>query len=197
MFGVTKVMMPEHLKNQDFPSSGKNFINKKLKLIKENFSESAPKKVAKAPIKTITANAYFKKLVLAAEIATQLHKEYFFGHIKFVKIQFLCDQICSMDLSTNYGKYAAGPYDPKLMHSIDREFMKRKWFQITKTSYGFRYAPDINANEYKKYYLRYFNDFSPTIDHIINLFRKKDSDFCEIVATLFASWKEKLEKKRL
>ena len=33
------------------------------------------------------------------------------------------------------------------------------------------------------------------IDHIINLFRIKNTDFCEIVATLFAVWKEQIMRK--
>jgi hypothetical protein len=55
-------MMPEHLKNQDFPSSGKNFINKKLKLIKENFSESAPKKWLKPQLKLLQRMLILKNL---------------------------------------------------------------------------------------------------------------------------------------
>ena len=44
------------------------------------------------------------------------------------------------------------------------------------------------------YYLRYFKNQIETINNIIELFRKKSSDFCEIVATLLASWLKLLEK---
>jgi hypothetical protein len=197
IFGTTKVMLPAHLKNPDFIANKKASSESNLKPVKEKASaDGAKKKVAAAPVKKITANAYFKKLVLAAEITTQLHKEYSFGHIKFVKVQYLCDQVSNMDLESNYRKFAAGPLDPKLIYSIDAEFKRRKWFVVTKTNYGYKYAPDVNAQEYKIYYLRYFGNVQDKINYIIDLFRKEKSDFCEIVATLFAVWKEYLENNK-
>ncbi len=37
----------------------------------------------------------------------------------------------------------------------EKNLRKRKWFSVTQTQYGYKYTPDINANEYKKYYSRY------------------------------------------
>lgn len=146
---------------------------------------------------TQNKNDYFKKLVLAAEIASQLHSEPTFGHIKFVKIYCICTEIGNMKLSTNYGKYAAGPLDPKLMYTIDAEFKRRKWFAIKKSSFGYKYTPDVNSEDYKKYFDRYFSNHKSKIDHLINLFRKKESGFCEIVATLYFVWKDSLENKSI
>lgn len=197
IFGTTKVMLPAHLKKPDFIDKKKASSESNLKPVKEKAKGiSTKKKVASAPVKKITANAYFKKLVLAAEITTQLHKEYSFGHIKFVKLQYLCDQVSNIELESNYRKFAAGPLDPKLIYSIDAEFKRRKWFSVTKTNYGYKYAPDVNAQEYKIYYLRYFGNVQDKISYIIDLFRKEKSDFCEIVATLFAVWKENLEMNK-
>lgn len=197
IFGTTKIMLPSHLKNPDFLSGKKETPINKLKPIKDNSTtDNDKKKVTNAPVKKITANAFFKKLVLAAEITTQLHKEYTFGHIKFVKLQYLCDQVSNIDLESNYKKFAAGPFDPRLIRSIDAQFIKRKWFSVTKTEYGYKYVPDINAEEYKKYYSRYFSDVQDKINYIIDLFRQEKSDFCEVVATLFAVWKEHLDKNK-
>lgn len=144
-------------------------------------------------------NDYFDKAVLAAEIAYQLHAEPTFGHIKFVKIYCLCTEVCNMQLSTNYGKYAAGPLDPKLMHSIDAELKKQKWFEKVKreSSYGFKYIPLENVEKYKYYYSRMFVNQLENIERIINLFRKMDSAFCEKVATLYFVWKEAIEKRAI
>lgn len=197
IFGTTKVMLPAHLKKPDFIDKKESTPGSNLKPVKERATGNGPKKkVASAPVKKITANAYFKKLVLAAEITTQLHKEYSFGHIKFVKLQYLCDQVSNIELESNYRKFAAGPLDPKLIYSIDAEFKRRKWFSVTKTNYGYKYAPDVNAQEYKIYYLRYFGNVQDKVNYIIELFRNEKSEFCEIVATLFAVWKEHLEKNK-
>lgn len=197
IFGTTKMMLPQHLKNPDFLNKEKQKPENILKPVPvKSKTDASKKKVTNAPVKNITANAFFKKLVLAAEITTQLHKEYTFGHIKFVKLLYLCEQVTNLQLESNYEKFAAGPLDIKLMKSIDSMFTNKRWFVVTRTEYGYRYTPDINADEYTKYYPRYFGDLQDKINYIIDLFRKEKSDFCEVVATLFAVWKEHLEKKK-
>lgn len=144
-------------------------------------------------------NYYFKKLVLAAEIANELHSEPTFGHKKFVKVYYICEQVCKIKLSTNYGEYAAGPLDPKHMYSVDAQFKNRKWFVVKKreNGYGYNYLPGENIDQYKQYYPRYFSKQLDSISRIIDLFRKKDSNFCEIVATLFFIWDRELSKGRV
>lgn len=179
IFGNTDILLPKEIDSPDF------LLHKQIGKVDEKRTET---KVVSLDSKK---NDYFKKLVLAAEIVSQLYSEPTFGHIKFVKINFLCEELCHMKLSTNYGKYAAGPLDPKHMHSVEAEFKKRKWFNVVKRTggYGFKYVPGQNANDYKKYYLGYFKNEASLIDHLIDLFRKKSTDFCEIVATMFFVWK--------
>lgn len=133
---------------------------------------------------------YFKKVVLAAEIAAQLYKEPTFGHVKFVKLLYLAENVCKMSLNTNYGRYAAGPLDPKLLYSIDSEFKKQKWFNVSKSEYGYKYEPAENIDRYKVYFLNYFKNENEDIQHLIDLLRDKKTDFCEIVATLFHVWSD-------
>lgn len=179
IFGSTDVLLPKDIDSPDF------LLDKQIKVEKE-------KPETKVVSLDHKKNDYFKKLVLAAEIAFQLYDEPTFGHKKFVKVNYLCEQVCAMQLSTNYVKYAAGPLDPKQMYTIDAEFKKRKWFIVTKRngSWGYQYHPGENIDEYKKYYPRYFKSQEKFINRIINLFKKEDSDFCEIVATLFFIWKK-------
>ncbi len=196
IYGTTQAMFPEHLKDSSFLHKKKETKSTKLTSIQsKDQSKSGERKTIakKAPVKTLPKNSYFRRLVLAAEIASQLHEEPTFGHIKFVKIQYLCEEVCNMRLKSNYVKFAAGPLDYKSMYSIDAEFKKRKWFNVIKINYGFRYEPLENLETYKKYYLNYFSNFSSSINTIINLLRKEKSDFCEAVATLFAVWKENLK----
>ncbi len=197
-FGATEIILPEDIANPDFLFKGSEKIlpvSKASPVKGKVISIELTKKNHSALNKQ---NDYFKKLVLAAEIANQLYIEPTFGHKKFVKIEYLCTEICNMKLSTNYGKYAAGPLDPKHMYSVDAEFRRRGWFVITKRSgsYGYKYSPGQNIEGYKKYYTNYFKNQHDSINKIISLFRKMDSAFCEIVATLFYVWKEKLQFDR-
>lgn len=180
-YGTTNIILPKEVDSPDF-------IFKQTK--------NVPQKKHKGKVRDIKPkqNDYFKKLVLAAEIVNQLYTEPTFGHKKFVKINFLCEEICNMQLSTNYGQYAAGPLDPKNLHSIDAEFKRRKWFVVQKREggFGYYYTPDVNVNDYKIYYSHYFKNQMGSINKVINLFKKSSSNFCEIVATLFAVWKKEI-----
>ncbi|MFN8843511.1 MAG: hypothetical protein ACK5WV_07935 [Chryseotalea sp.] len=199
MFGKTQVMFPEHLKKPDFLKEATESGNRKE--VQVSKAESAEKKAKVKNIAAKTAfkrNDYFKKLVLAAEIANQLHEEPTFGHVKFVKIQYLCDQVCGMELSTQYSRHAAGPLDAKQLYSVDAEFKRRKWFTITRTEFGgYKYHPSEKINDYKVYFSRYYHNQLDKINSIIDLFRKKNSDFCEIVATIYFLWNEFIEKRKL
>lgn len=184
IYGSTQVIFPEYLKSP-------KFLNKEEKTTKKEALQKCASKIVVTKKNINRGNDYFKKIVLAAEIANELHIEPTFGHTKFVKILYLCQEVCNMELSTNYGKYAAGPLDPKLMYSIDAEFKKQKWFKIIKREqFGYKYIPLEKVDSYRGYYLGFYSDYADEITHIINLFRKQTTGFCEIVATLYAVWKE-------
>jgi hypothetical protein len=200
IFGSTPVIFPEHLNNADFLFKAKKSSEDSLKPVKGPVPIGSPEKeiAATASVKPLMTNPYFKNLVLAAEIATQLNAEPTFGHVKFFKIYYLCDQLCDMQLNINYKKCAAGPFDQDLMNAIDIEFENKKWFTVTYCSdgcKGYRYTPGKNAQDYSQFYKNYFGGVKDKIDYIINLFRIKNTDFCEIIATLYAVWKEQVMRK--
>lgn len=142
---------------------------------------------------TNTQSIYFKRVVLAAEIINQLYTEPTFGHVKFQKIVYLCEQANSMQLDNRYSKQAAGPYDRKFMHSIDYELKKQNWFSVKKENVGkyekYVFRPLDGLSKYKDYYNKYFSNDN-NIQILINLFRKERTDFVELVATLYSCWAE-------
>ncbi|MFT3738481.1 MAG: hypothetical protein QM786_06965 [Breznakibacter sp.] len=146
-------------------------------------------------------SSYFKRAVLGAEIACQLYEEPTFGHVKFQKLMFLCENIEGMNISYEYSKQAAGPYDNKLMHSIDYELKKQKWMEVklekkdTKSRYVF--IPLTNFEGHKKYFKRYFNKNEERIQWFIDTFRKEKTDKVELIATLYACWMELISKKQI
>lgn len=146
------------------------------------------------------ANLYFERTVLAAEIVNELHEERTFGRIKFQKMAYLCENVANMNLNDRYKKFAAGPFDNKFMHSINNELKKQKWFDVKNVKDGNFVVPKYSKLEkcdnYKTYYQRYFSSYDDGIKHIINLFRKSKTHNVELVATLFACWKEIIDEKR-
>lgn len=133
---------------------------------------------------------FFKRVVLAAKIVNELHKELTFGHVKLQKLMYLCEEISNMEVSNRYVKQAAGPYDNRFMHSIDKELERLNWFrvEITNTKKGYKkyeYFPDEKLDVYKGYYERYYEKESDYIDWLINTFRSHPTSKVELVATIY------------
>ncbi|KAA9338988.1 hypothetical protein [Adhaeribacter soli] len=147
------------------------------------------------------SKTYFKRVVLAAEIVYELHKEPTFGRIKFQKLVYLCEHAAKMNLENRYRKQAAGPFDNKFMHSIEGEFLKQNWFKVEKkkeanfTKSIYTLLPE--ASNYKPYYESYFKHSKDEIKYLIDLFRNKKTDFTEIAATLLACFWELKEKNEV
>ena len=144
-------------------------------------------------------NIYFKRVVLAAEIVNELHEEFTFGRIKFQKMVYLCENASQMKLSKRYAKFAAGPFDNKFMHSINKEFEKQKWFKVEIKVDGKYKVPKYKklekVDKYKEYYNNYFSDNDVAIKKLINIFRREKTRQVELVATIFACVLELLETK--
>jgi len=81
IYGTTQTILPKKFESP-------NFLKNKKITKKANIAVSSEKK------------DYFKKMVLAAEITSELYSENTFGHKKFVKVLYLCEEVCSMNLST-------------------------------------------------------------------------------------------------
>lgn len=132
---------------------------------------------------------YFKRAVLGAEIVNNLKEEFTFGRVKFQKLVYLCEHACNMNLQDRYAKFAAGPFDNKFMHSINQEFKKQKWFNISvDKSKGYNrpvYSISSNTEKYKTYYSNYFGDQNEAIQRIIELFKKTKTREVELVATIY------------
>lgn len=128
---------------------------------------------------------YYKRTVLAAEIVWQLHKEPTLGHLKLQKLIYLCQQTAEMQLPTNFLRHAMGPYDPKLMRSIDKQLKLKKWFEFRQGEL-LKYKPLEKAGEHRNDYIKYFSAESESIQFLIDTFKTIKSDIVEIVATLYA-----------
>lgn len=146
-------------------------------------------------------NVYFKRVVLAAEIAHQLHNEPSLGRVKFQKLVYLCEHAAEMNVEHRYKKMAAGPFDNKFMHSIDKELASNKWFFVHKLSENnrtrYKYEPLENAEGFKKYYESFFKNEKDNIQYIIDLFRTQRTEDTELAATVFACIKELTAKNLL
>jgi hypothetical protein len=143
---------------------------------------------------------YFKRSVLAAEIINELKDERTFGRVKFQKMVYLCENVVHMNISEDrYKKFAAGPFDNRFMHSINKELKEKRWFDVKIIKDGKYPKPQYfeleKKDKYKEYYNNYFSEYDEAIHRIISLLRTQKTDFVELVATIFFCWKEIIDKK--
>jgi type I restriction enzyme S subunit len=137
-----------------------------------------------------SANVHFKRSVLAAEIADRLCGEPTFGHVKMEKMIFLTENMCNVDIGSNYHRDVAGPYDNRAIRSIDSQLKKQKWFELVRGDKGYRYVPLSKRGGHKEYFTRYYSNVLPVFDKVINTFRTLDTERCEIIATLYSAWED-------
>ena len=137
-----------------------------------------------------------KRAILSAKIINELYKEKYFGAVKLEKILYLCETHLGVTLHGKYKKEAAGPYDAKSRYEVEDILKIKKWFDVQKITTGSventKYLPLENYNEIQTLYNDTFAGSLSKIDKIIDLFKGKNSDFCESIATLYAVWKNRL-----
>ena len=146
--------------------------------------------IATATVADHKANSYFKRAVLAAEIASRMHEDFTFGRMKFQKLLYMCEHHLDFDLEGHYERYAAGPFDHKMMNSVESELQNQHWFQAVDTGKGHHYKPLPKAGAHKEYFQQYWSTQSSQFENLMNLFRPMTSEQAGIVATLYAVWND-------
>ncbi len=170
----------------------------------EKFVCKGLKKIEALQKKKDTQNSkslFFKRVVLAADIVYNLYNERTFGHVKFQKLMYLCEQASNMELTVRYTKQAAGPFDWRFMHSVDKEFKRLKWFDVEiKQENGYKnyiYSFGENVESYKPYFNNYYNDSKDSIKWLIETFRKPPTKKVELVATIYSCLDELIKNKEV
>ena len=137
------------------------------------------------------ANIHFKRRVLAAKILDKLCGEPTLGHVKLEKLLFLSEYCAQLEMHTEYGRHAAGPYNPQVLRSIDTQLQKAKWFAYNKNNRGSKYTRLAKSTDYAPYFVANFSEEqNASVDRIVELLRSWDTERCEIVATLYGAWND-------
>lgn len=130
---------------------------------------------------------YFKRVVIAAEIVSQLSHDSSMGHVKLEKMIYLCKNFMGMQIQADFAKHQMGPYDPKLRRSIDSQFLSRKWFKYDRYS-KIKYVPLSKAGEHEELLNKYYAKDKGNLDSIITLFGRFRVDQIELVVTIYDCW---------
>ena len=137
-------------------------------------------------------NRHIARAVLSAEIVQQLHLEPTFGRIKYQKILHLCEYMAGIEeIQGEYHRDAAGPFDNRLVYSVEAELKKQKWFEpYEREKFGHGYRPLSKSGGHRKYFERWWTDKQPIIDKVIERMRTWKTLDCEIFSTAYAAWND-------
>lgn len=145
-----------------------------------------PNRVIKQPLKT----------VLAVHIINQCNTSDF-GRVKFQKLLFLTEYYCKIDFNSNYVKKVAGPYDEQLIKTIEADFKRLRFFDVVQDKNDYKkvkYTPLSAAGEINTFFLENFPQESLKINNLLMKLRVMSWSDCEIVATIYAVWNNRLIK---
>ena len=166
--------------------------------IKNNASKATkavPEKVQED--KTTKSNPYFQRRVLAAYIIDHLKDEPTFGHVKLMKLMYLCEHLAAIETASHYHRDAAGPYDNQMIRSIDSQLKKAQWFDCKRVNNKYQYTALPKKEEYKSWFTQYYSDKETGIESLLHLFGKEKTEKAEMVATLYEAWRDLKEKKQI
>ena len=166
-------------------------------VLKEAFGSKTEQETKVVKLNTKPTNIdYYKRTLLATEIVWQLHKEPTLGHLKLQKLMYLAQESGKMQLPTNFLQQVAGPYDPQMARSLDKQMKTKKWFEFKRGEF-LKFKPLEKAGEHKADFKKFFANEMDSIQYIIDTFKTAKSDQVEIVGTLCACWNKLIDEKQI
>lgn len=172
----------------------------KLKLAKEALISQAVTGKIEIIEKESKANKYFQRRVLAAYFIDQSQNDIFFGRVKLQKLLYMAEAVNHLDFKSDYHRHAMGPHDPIMMHSIESQLKKAKWFEARKIKNDNFERVEYSALENHTEYLKYLDGRywkQENIDYIFNLMKGMRTQQAEKVATIHSAYIDLSKENRV
>lgn len=137
--------------------------------------------------------------IIAGHIINQCNTDDF-GRVKFQKLLYLVEHVFQLDFNSNYQRKAAGPHDRALLNRIETKLQQYNFYRIpqdTRDNKRVHYIPLSSAVELSGYFAEHFGNEKGAIDCFLNKFKKATWEQCEIIATLYAVWNNRILKKQV
>jgi len=120
-----------------------------------------------------------------------------FGRVKLMKELYLAEQLCELNLHSNFYRNTAGPCDENLVNNAESMLNRYKYYRTEKqkTRNGHTlvcYKEQSAAFEIPQLFEQNFAEKKDLIDNLLNKLCKLSGDMNEIIATLFAVWNNRL-----
>lgn len=116
-----------------------------------------------------------------------------FGRVMLMKLLFLVEYICKIDFESHYVVNVAGPYDD-LIREIELKLRTYKLFNAKQEKFGNQVSyEDMGGSDIvESLFTESFCQEADQINSILDKFLNSKWDQCEIVATLYAVWNNRI-----
>jgi hypothetical protein len=135
-------------------------------------------------------------MAVVSTLVNRLADDRNFGRTKMAKLFYLIDASQNLNLDTSYQRQAAGPLDAKALYDAETGLealaVKQKYISVERTGRKITYRRGENLNEALESARKVLGVNRASTNRLIDLFRKLDTDQCEIIATLYACWNDLL-----
>lgn len=128
---------------------------------------------------------------LASYIINRLYRHNTFGRVQFEKALYLTETFVGIDLDGQYGRKAAGPYDPATLYDLEHLAYTEGWFtRHSRGGEGHSYRPGPAIQDRLAAAEAILGDRRSLMDQLLNLMARMNTQRVEVVATLFAAWND-------
>lgn len=137
-----------------------------------------------------------QKAILAGHIIN-LNLSEDFGRVKLQKLLFLVEYDCKIDLDSNYVQRTAGPHDQHLLDEVEGQLIRYNFFNIHQEKANNKrvhYKPLSASEELETLFVEHFPIVSKKVNDLLAKLKESTWEQCEIIATLFAVWNNRLIK---
>lgn len=141
-----------------------------------------------------------RRLAVVCTLVNRLADDRHFGRTKMAKIFYLADATQNLNLETTYYRQAAGPLDPQALYDseigLEALAVKHRYLSIEKSNQKITYRRGPKLDEALTKARTSLGSARTAVNKLIDLFRPLDTDQCEIVATLYACWNDRIIDQR-
>lgn len=127
-----------------------------------------------------------------------------FGRTKLMKLLFLVEYHCQLSIDKRSGqqyyKNTAGPHNDEYIKEVENMLTRYGFYTIQKEARSIgkdivRYQSNNRDLELQHLFQESFSEKKKAIDTVINLMKKYSWSVCEIIATLYAVWNNRILNK--
>lgn len=141
--------------------------------------------------------------ILAGYIISQ-NENQDFGRTKLMKLLFLTEYHCQLNINKDkeqlYLKNVAGPHNDRYIKDVEDILIRYYFYKIQKEKRStkkdiVRYNSNNREIELQSLFYSNFSEKAKSIDNILSLMKRCSWSACEIIATLYAIWNNRIIRK--